>query len=272
MKETEINNLYRRDVHEQWAEAKTMEHSSGIWGREPMLECLQETIQPGEIVIDLGSGAGYPSAKIAEMVGESGKVIGVERSQAMLGLEAGQDPLSNRYADIPNLEFINADITKLPLESHIADKIVSFMVLHNLTIEQVQDTLKETARTLKSDGKAVFLSMHPRALEKRWDLDFIQYNHQDLDQYEAAEDKEGIEVHGLVKNVGGGEKEVLMISHTRENMEVAIKEAGLQIILEKDLWIDEDTAKEKFGDESVKRLPETPTFWMVVLESATENT
>jgi ubiquinone/menaquinone biosynthesis C-methylase UbiE len=267
-----VSSLYRKELHDQWAESKTMEHASGIWGREPMFSYLRdEIVHPGDTVVDLGSGAGYPSIKIAEMVGEEGRVIGVEKSRTMLGLDEGQTPLAEKYERVKNLSFINADITKLPLESGIADEAVSFMVLHNLDLPIMQETFKEVARILKTEGKAVFLTMHPQALDQPWKLDFMKYDEEAIETFRNSENKEGIPVKGIVKSSGGGEKEVMMFTHTRDNTIKAIEEAGLILIKERDLWIDEKTAKEKFGDDSVQRLPITPTFWIITLQKAKES-
>lgn len=262
-----VSGLYRKELHGQWSEAKTMEHASGIWGREPMLRYLQEEIiHENDTVIDLGCGAGYPSAKIAEMVGKNGKVIGVEKSRAMLGLEEGQTPLAKKYQNAQNLAFVNADITALPLETESVDGVVSFMVLHNLKLEEIKTALKEVNRILKFDGKAVFLLMHPTAVDQPWELDFMKYDELAIEEYRKSLDKEGIAIKGVVKSSGGGEKEVMMFTHTRGNIIEAIKDSGLILVDEKDLWIDEKTARSKFGDDCVKQLPTTPIFWIITLQ------
>ncbi len=261
-----LNNLYNNNI-DQWKEEKTMEHASGVWGRDSMLNKLKKNIvNEGDTVVDIGSGAGYPSCRIAEMVGEKGKVIGVELSKSMLGIEEDQEPLSKKYESIENLEFINGDIKNIPIKTESADEVVSFMVLHNIKINEIKDTLKETSRIMKKDGKAVFLTMHPDFLESDFDIDFAVYNEEDLEEYKNAQDKEGIKVRGVVRNAGGGEKEIGLFYHSFENLEKAAEEAGLAITDKEDFYIDEETAKEKFGEESVKKLPENPAFLMMTLE------
>ncbi len=101
-----VDNLYNKVEADQWAEAKTMEHASGVWGRDKMLRYLKEdVIKEGDTVIDLGAGAGYPTMRVAQMVGESGKVFGIEKSSAMLGLEdGGEKSVDEKYKkDFPNL-------------------------------------------------------------------------------------------------------------------------------------------------------------------------
>lgn len=268
MSEKEIfSNLYTAETVDQWKEEKTMEHSSGIWGRTPMLEYLEkDIIKKGDTVVDLGSGAGYPSLKISNMVGKEGKVIGIELSKAQLGIGEGLTPLTEKYKEIKNLSFVNSDIKNIPLEDNSADEVVSFMVLHNIKIGEIKEVFAETNRVMKADGKAIFLTMHPDFLESDWDLTFTVYDKDDLKRYKEAKDKEGIEVKGIVKNAGGGEKAVGMCYHSVENMQKAIEEAGLKIVNEKSFFIDEKTAKEKFGENSVRKLPENPAFLMMTLE------
>jgi ubiquinone/menaquinone biosynthesis C-methylase UbiE len=175
MKEKTFNNLYISKTVDQWKEEKTMEHSSGIWGRTPMLEYLKkDVIKKGDTVVDLGSGAGYPSLKISEMVGDKGNVLGVELSKAQLGMEEELIPLTKKYKEVKNLNFINGNIKNIPIEDESADKIVSFMVLHNIKIDEIKEVFIETSRIMKSEGKAVFLTIHPDFLESDWDLDFSE--------------------------------------------------------------------------------------------------
>ncbi|MBL7045267.1 MAG: protein-L-isoaspartate(D-aspartate) O-methyltransferase [Parcubacteria group bacterium] len=68
-----------------------------------MLELLG--VEKGDKVLDVGSGSGFTSALLAHMVGESGKVIGVERVQELVGF--GQENL-NKY-DFKNVEIVKSD-------------------------------------------------------------------------------------------------------------------------------------------------------------------
>ena len=264
-----VDYLYDKVEADQWAEAKTMEHASGVWGRDKMLRYLkEEIIKQGDTVVDLGAGAGYPTMRVAQMVGESGKVFGIEKNPAMLGLEEGGDnSVDKKYQkDFPNLFFYPGDATETGIGPEFADKIVSFMVLHNLPIDLVRGVFKETERILKSGGLGVFLTMSPKAHESDWDVDFMVYNEGDLQKLKDADDKEGIKLSGYVKNTGGGTKQVGMFHHTEDNMQKAIFDAGLEIVSEQEIFVDEETAKEKFGESSVRKVPTTPTFVMITVK------
>src|SRR5262245_13855779 len=122
-----VNRLYNRQSIDQWQYERTMMHSSGIWGREPVLEYLAgEVIRAGDVVVDLGAGAGYPTLRIAAMGGAVGNVIGIELSNAMI--EAAR-----RHCRADNLCFRPGDISQpLALADEFADVVTGFMVLHNL--------------------------------------------------------------------------------------------------------------------------------------------
>jgi len=263
-----LDNLYDKNEADKWAEAKTMEHASGIWGRDPMLAYLKnEVIKEGDVVVDLGAGAGYPTMRVAQMVGETGKVFGVEKSWSMLGLDdGGERSVDVKYQkEFPNLYFYPGDATETGIGPNFADKIVSFMVLHNLPIELVQGVFKETERILKQDGLGVFLTMSPKAHESDWDVDFMGYEAGDLQKLKEADDKEGIKIKGFVKNSGGGTKQIGMFHHTEENLQKAILDAGLEIVSEKEIFVDEKTAKERFGEDSVRKMPQTPIFVIITV-------
>lgn len=250
---TDLKKLYA-DA-DGWGE-KTMDHPSGIWGRRIVLSYLHDIIKPGDVVLDLGCGGGFPSAQIVKMVGLNGQVIGVEIHDAMLS------KAKKSFGNIPNLTFLKGDITKT-LPDIKADVVVSFMVLPNLRSFDVAKVFANTAQVIKDHGKAIFLATHHDALVSAWDMDFMVYDRKDLECFWKSKEKEDVQIDGVVKNSSGGKKLVTMFNHTRENMLRAIESAGLRIENELDLWIDQETAEKEFGQGSVRKAPVTPTFWML---------
>jgi SAM-dependent methyltransferase len=255
-----VPNLYNDDTIGQWRHDKTMLHSSGIWGREPVLKYLrEEVLSRGDVVIDLGAGAGYPSLQMSAMVGPSGRVLGIELSEAMV-------KAAREQCRADNLCFEPGDVSgALKVADATADVVTSFMVLHNLRLAQVRAALAEVERVLKPGGRAVFLTMHPDAFESYWELDFLSYDADALRRYRGARDKEDLEIPGRARNAAGGENLIVTLYHSRASLLRCAEDVGLVLADEQDLWIDADKAGTLFGAETIRILPTTPIYWMLAL-------
>lgn len=83
-------------------------------------------IKEGDTVIDLGSGAGNDLFVARKMTGSQGRLIGVDFTPAMI--ERARE--NARRLGYENMEFVYADIDQLPLESGIADAVLSNCVLN----------------------------------------------------------------------------------------------------------------------------------------------
>jgi ubiquinone/menaquinone biosynthesis C-methylase UbiE len=104
-------------------------------------------MQPGETVLDIGSGGGMDAFLAAKQVGDSGKVIGVDMTSAMLK-RAGETALKN---GISNVEFREGTAEALPVEDGTVDVIISNCVI-NLSEDKAQ-VFAEAARVLKLGGR-----------------------------------------------------------------------------------------------------------------------
>lgn len=100
-------------------------------------------IKKGDTVIDLGSGAGNDVFVARAIVGEGGKVIGVDMTKEMIA-KAEQN---NSKLGYKNVEFRFGDIEDLPLANNLADVIVSNCVLN--LVPDKQKAFSEIYRTLK---------------------------------------------------------------------------------------------------------------------------
>ncbi len=104
-------------------------------------------IQPGETVLDLGSGGGLDVFIAAKLVGEEGKVIGVDMTSEMIAL-ACENASKGRY---PQVEFREGLIEDLPVEDKSVDLVISNCVV-NLSPDKAK-VYREVYRVLKPGGR-----------------------------------------------------------------------------------------------------------------------
>lgn len=103
-------------------------------------------IGKGNTVIDLGSGAGNDCFIAREEVGETGKVIGIDFTPAMIE----KATLNAKKLGFTNVHFIQGDIENMPVESNMADVVVSNCVLN--LVPDKDGVIKEIYRVLKPGG------------------------------------------------------------------------------------------------------------------------
>lgn len=104
-------------------------------------------LEPGEAVLDLGSGAGLDAFVARSIVGDTGHVIGVDMSDAML---ARARENAERMGH-PNVEFLKGEIEELPVESDAVDVVISNCVL-NLVPDKPR-AFAEMYRVLRPGGR-----------------------------------------------------------------------------------------------------------------------
>ncbi|MCE9501069.1 MAG: arsenite methyltransferase [Leptospira sp.] len=103
-------------------------------------------IKQGDVVIDLGSGAGNDAFVARSIVGEKGKVIGIDMTDAMIE----KARLNNEKLGFNNVEFRLGDIEKIPGTAGIADVVISNCVLN--LVPDKEKAFSEIYRVLKDDG------------------------------------------------------------------------------------------------------------------------
>jgi SAM-dependent methyltransferase len=108
------------------------------------------SLQPGEVVVDLGSGGGIDCFLAARRVGPSGQVIGVDMTPAMISKARG-NAAKGGYA---NVEFRLGEIEHLPVADNTATLIISNCVI-NLSPDKAQ-VIRECHRILRPGGRLSF--------------------------------------------------------------------------------------------------------------------
>ncbi len=103
-------------------------------------------IQPGDVVVDLGSGAGNDCFVARAETGETGRVIGLDMTPAMIDRARKNAKLRG----FGNVEFVYGDIEDMPLPDNLADVVVSNCVM-NLVPDKAK-AFAETYRILKPGG------------------------------------------------------------------------------------------------------------------------
>jgi len=126
--------------------------------------------QPGEICVDLGSGRGNDVIKLADEVGDSGYVYGIDISEGMIA----KAQANIQKFDVKNAEIVKAELEKLPLKENGVDLIISNCTINHAIDKQA--VWQEVYRILKPGGRFVVSDIYattPIADEYRNDPEAI---------------------------------------------------------------------------------------------------
>jgi protein-L-isoaspartate O-methyltransferase len=105
------------------------------------------SLNPGEIVLDLGSGGGIDVLLSAKRVGPTGTAYGLDMTDQMLALAEE----NKRQAGIENVEFLKGEIENIPLPDNSVDVVISNCVI-NLSADKDR-VLREAFRVLRPGGR-----------------------------------------------------------------------------------------------------------------------
>lgn len=125
--------------------ASLWESFTGAGNPHPFIE-----VQPGEVVLDLGCGAGLDVYLYAKATGEKGRVYGIDISRDMI-IKAEKNM---SMMGIQNTKFFWAAVDKIPLPDESID-LVTANGIYNLSLNK-EAVMNENFRVLKSGGRTIF--------------------------------------------------------------------------------------------------------------------
>lgn len=111
---------------------------------------MMDALPPGGTIVDIGSGAGMDCLLAARRVGSEGRVVGIDMTDAMLA----RARRGAAEANLPQVRFDKADMTRLPLDSGTVDVVISNGVI-NLAPEK-DKVFNELFRVVKPGGRLQF--------------------------------------------------------------------------------------------------------------------
>ncbi len=142
-------------VHEQYFDDATMVHVQERLAESPEMTGQRRALtaaarlSAGEHALDVGSGTGVLANEMSRIVGTGGRVVGVDRSDLMIG--------SSR-SKYPDVTFVKGDATALPVESASFQLVTSSQVL--CFLHDVGAALLEMHRVLDHGGRVALLDSH----------------------------------------------------------------------------------------------------------------
>jgi SAM-dependent methyltransferase len=141
-----ISHVYRDDAGAPNPEGSENASNYGIWVEE-----LRKLLQPGARVLDLGCGAGVPTAKLLDDAGYS-----------VTGVDIAEVQIERARALVPNATFIRADLAVWDADPASFDAVVCLYTLIHVPLEDQQELIPRLRCWLAADGYLLAIVGHER--------------------------------------------------------------------------------------------------------------
>ena len=131
--------------------------SEGIWEKKARVVGLQKLdVKEGEIVLEVGFGTGHGIQALAQSVGESGRVYGIDLSHRMVHITQAR---MNEVGLSERVKLLHGDAEYLPFEAEFFDAIFMSFTLELFDTPEIPKVLSECKRVLRSDGRICVVSL-----------------------------------------------------------------------------------------------------------------
>lgn len=139
--------MEKLDFDDEWSRAVEQFNSSAAATRRRrwILESLR--LNPGDHVLDIGSGPGHQAVELSNAVGSNGSVEGIDPADSALEIAR------RRCSELENVSFRIGEATSLPFDDAVFDAVMSSQVFEYL--DDVPAALDEVHRVLKPGGRVL---------------------------------------------------------------------------------------------------------------------